>query len=167
MKLALVSSFITTFSFFCACCHVFCHSFARSGAPAVPTHTDAYVHHIDTYRQRKREVEGDTCVLFACLRCVIIFFVGSTPPSPHIFFYPIYCMSISHICIVMDFFRFLSIRIWVYIVVYIAVHMRVCGYSGRQTSINRISFVVFFILFCVLMFVCMKIPLEIFPLAHT
>lgn len=86
MKLALVSSFITTFSFFfCACCHVFCRSFARSGAPAVLshtyTHTPTYVHHIDTYRQREREVEGDTCVLFACLRCVIIFFVGSTSAS--------------------------------------------------------------------------------------
>lgn len=86
MKLALVSSFITTFSFFfCACCHVFCRSFARSGAPAVLshtyTHTHVHMYTILTHTGREREVEGDTCVLFACLRCVIIFFVGSTSAS--------------------------------------------------------------------------------------
>lgn len=128
MKLALVSSFITTFSFFfCACCHVFCRSFARSGAPAVLshtyTHTRTYVYHIDTYRQRERGRGRHLCVVRLSALCNHIF-CRLHLRFLHILLYPIYCMSISHICIVMDFFRFLSIRIWIYKVVYIGVYAR-------------------------------------------
>lgn len=87
MKLALVSSFITTFSFFflrlLSCFLSFVRSFWRPCCTLAHIHTHIHVHMytILTHTGREREVEGDTCVLFACLRCVIIFFVGSTSAS--------------------------------------------------------------------------------------
>lgn len=86
MKLALVSSFITTFSFFLrllSCFLSFVRSFWRPCCTLAHIHTHTHVHMytILTHTGREREVEGDTCVLFACLRCVIIFFVGSTSAS--------------------------------------------------------------------------------------
>lgn len=88
MKLALVSSFITTFSFFFFALVVM-FSVVRSLVLApllysrahTHTHTHVHMYTILTHTGREREVEGDTCVLFACLRCVIIFFVGSTSAS--------------------------------------------------------------------------------------
>lgn len=89
MKLALVSSFITTFSFFAL---VVMFSVVRSLvlAPLLysRTHTHTYICTPYWHIQTEREVEGDTCVLFACLRCVIIFFVGSTSTPPTFYSIP-------------------------------------------------------------------------------
>lgn len=93
MKLALVSSFITTFSFLrlLSCFLSFVRSFWRPCCTLAHIHTHTHVHMytILTHTGREREVEGDTCVLFACLRCVIIFFVGSTSASFTFFSIPL------------------------------------------------------------------------------
>lgn len=129
MKLALVSSFITTFSFFflrlLSCFLSFVRSFWRPCCTLahIHTHTRTYVHHIDTYRQRERGRGRHLCVVRLSALCNHIF-CRLHLRFLHILLYPIYCMSISHICIVMDFFRFLSIRIWIYKVVYIGVYAR-------------------------------------------
>lgn len=129
MKLALVSSFITTFSFFFALVVMFSVVRSLVLAPLLysrthtHTHTRTYVHHIDTYRQRERGRGRHLCVVRLSALCNHIF-CRLHLRFLHILLYPIYCMSISHICIVMDFFRFLSIRIWIYKVVYIGVYAR-------------------------------------------